>query len=205
MKPLDTINDLLPHAEASDGSLLRRFQAGSEQAAADLYRRYARRIHRLAESSCRGELGRRLDADDVVQSVFSSFFRRARDGDYEVPDGHELWGLLLVMALNKIRARGAFHRAARRDVRATQPADSLEDTVADDRHDELALATLRLAVDEALQSHPESNRQIVRLRIEGFEVAEIAARSGRSRRTVERVLQEFRHQLREALAPEADR
>src|SRR5262245_55923683 len=165
MKPLDAINDHSPGGEASDGSLLRRFQAGSDQAAADLYRRYARRIQRLAESSCRGELGRRLDAEDVVQSVFSSFFRRARVGDYEAPADQELWGRVLVRALNKIRARGAFPRPARRDVRATVPADCLEDTVADTRHDELALASLRITVEEALQSQPEGRREIVRLRI----------------------------------------
>jgi RNA polymerase sigma-70 factor (ECF subfamily) len=202
MKPLNTIDR--SDGEASDGSLLRRFQAGSDQAATDLYLRYARRIQRLAESSCRGDLGRRLDAEDVVQSVFSSFFRRARDGDYEAPDGQELWGLLLVMALNKIRARGNFHRAACRDVRATQPGDCLEDTVADTRHDDLAMASLRLSVEEALEAQPETNRRIARLRIDGFEVDEIAARVGRSRRTVERVLQELRRQLREALTTEAD-
>jgi RNA polymerase sigma-70 factor (ECF subfamily) len=198
----DPSNDQPPRSEATDSSLLRRFKAGSDQAATDLYRRYARHVRRLAEPSCQGELGRRLDADDVVQSVFSSFFRRARDGNYEVPEGQELWGLLLVMSLHKIRSRGAFHRAARRDVRATQPADALEDTVVDSEHDELALAALRLTVEEAIQSQPEPNRQIARLRIDGFEVAEIAARVGRARRTVERVLQQFRQQLQASLGKE---
>jgi RNA polymerase sigma-70 factor, ECF subfamily len=195
MQAADGTKDQTPSGESSDGSLLRRFQAGSDQAATDLFLRYAWRIRRLAETSCQGELGRRLDADDVVQSVFSSFFRRARDGDYEVPDGQQLWGLLLVMALNKIRA-------ACRDFRATQPAESLEDTVVDTRHDELALTSLRLTVEETIESQPEPNRQIARLRIDGFEVAEIADRVGRSRRTVERVLQEFRRRLLESLGRE---
>jgi hypothetical protein len=33
---------------------------------------------------------------------------------------------------------------------------------------------------------------VVRLRIEGFEVAEVAAKTGKSKRSVERILQEFR-------------
>lgn len=190
-----------PH-EASDGSLLRQLKNGSDQAAAELYLKYSRRIYRLAEEKCRGDLSRRLDAEDIVQSVFSSFFRRARAGQYEVPDGSELWGLLLVMSLNKIRSRAAFHHAGRRDVRATQSVDALDDVEADARHDELALATLQLTIDEVLQTQPGVNRQIVRLRIEGFEVAEIAKRVGRSRRTVERVLQEFRRQLDAVLQEE---
>jgi RNA polymerase sigma-70 factor (ECF subfamily) len=206
MKPLVVPDDRCEATgyESSDGSLLRRFQAGSDQAATDLYLRYARRIFRLAESSCGEDLRRRLDADDIVQSVFSSFFRRARNGGYEVPDGEEIWGLLLVMALNKIRARGNFHRAACRDVRATQSSDALEQTASHSRHDEMALVSLRLTVDDVLRGQPELDRQIVRLRIEGFEVAEIASRVARSRRTVERVLQEFRRQLQASLQQEAE-
>ncbi len=185
------------HEPASDGSLLRRFRAGSDQAATDLYLRYARRVYRLAQVSCGDDLGRRLDPEDIVQSVFSSFFRRAREGHYNVPDDEELWKLLLVIALNKIRACGNFHRAARRDVRATHAAGTLE--AADDRHDEQALALLRLVIDEILARHAAVDRAIIGLRIEGHGVAEIAGRVHRSRRTVERVLQGFREELRASL------
>ena len=180
--------------EATDRSLLRRFKAGCDEAATQLYLRYARRLYRLARSQCPADLAQRVDAEDIVQSVFSSFFRRARQGYYEVPDGEELWKLLLVIALNKIRSQGNFHRAARRDVRATCPGNAL-DVTPDELHDETALATLRLVVAEVLARHPQVNREVVRLRIDGHEVAEIADRVRRSRRTVERVLQEFRLQL----------
>ncbi len=49
------------------------------------------------------DLAGRVDADDIVQSVFRTFFRRVAKGDYEVPDGEELWKLFLVIALNKVR------------------------------------------------------------------------------------------------------
>jgi hypothetical protein len=61
---------------------------------------------------------------------------------------------------------------------------------------------LRLVVDEILMHHLPVNRDIVRLRIEGHQVAEIAARVNRSRRTVERVLQEFRQELHDSLGEE---
>jgi RNA polymerase sigma-70 factor (ECF subfamily) len=64
--------------------------------------------------------------------------------------------------------------------------------------DENAAAFLRLVLDEQLADLPESNRAIVRLRIEGYEVAEIAEQTGRSRRTVERVLQDFRNRVSQA-------
>ena len=40
--------DTLPGAEISDGSLMRRFQQGNEEAATILYARYANRVRALA-------------------------------------------------------------------------------------------------------------------------------------------------------------
>src|SRR5439155_8798561 len=93
--PLDT----LPGAEISDGSLMRRFQQGNEEAATILYARYANRVRALAHARCAPELSARIDADDIVQSVFRRFFQAARRGYYDVPAGEELWRVLLVIAL----------------------------------------------------------------------------------------------------------
>src|SRR5438132_13746511 len=103
----------------SDTSLLRRFRHGSEQAALELYRRYVPRLRRLARRQCASIFPQRLDADDIVQSVFCAFFQAARKGYYDVPDGEDLWKLLLVIALNKVRTKRAYHQAAKRDVRQT--------------------------------------------------------------------------------------
>jgi RNA polymerase sigma-70 factor (ECF subfamily) len=186
-------------APPTDGSLLRRFQRGSEDAATELYLRYASRLRQLAQARCPADLAQRVDADDIVQSVFSSFFRRARAGHYAVPDGEELWKLLLVIALNKIRTQGNFHRRACRDVRATLPVELLPEDLPDKQHDETALAQLKLVIAEALQGQPEVYQEVVRLRIEGHDVVEIARRVHRSRRTVERALVEFRELLHGAL------
>src|SRR5262249_38717285 len=109
----------------SDHSLLRRLRTGDQDAATQLYLRYAQRLQLLAPAECSAELARRVDMEDIVQSVFCSFFRGVSDGYYDIPAGEELWKLLLVIALNKIRAKGAFHRAARRDVRQTVGGDAL--------------------------------------------------------------------------------
>jgi DNA-directed RNA polymerase specialized sigma24 family protein len=50
-------------------------------------------------------------------------------------------------------------------------------------------------VEEVLNRQPGVNKAMVELRIEGYEIAEIAEKTQRSRRTVERVLQEFRTKL----------
>lgn len=196
MTPTDEPRDAAG-APASDHSLMRRLRGGSEDAATQLYLRYAGRLRALARTKVAPDLAPRLDVEDIVQSVFGSFFRGASRGDYDVPAGEELWKLFLVIALNKIRAKGAYHRAAKRDVRQTAGADGLEQLAAESpaEQDEVAYAVLRMTIDEALQSLPEQYRRILVLRVEGHEVEEIARQTGRSKRTVERVLQECRKTL----------
>lgn len=182
---------------SSDRSLLVRLRGGQQDAATELYLRYAHRLRALVRSRCSPHLSRRLEPDDIVQSVFRRFFRRVLQGDYDVPPGEELWGLLLVIALNKIRTEEAFHRAGKRDVRiSTQPADP---TLIEARSDE-DRTHLQLCVSDALGQLAEGHRVMVELRIQGHEVAEIARQTGRSKRTVERILQEVRAQLRKLLA-----
>jgi RNA polymerase sigma-70 factor (ECF subfamily) len=187
----------------SDRSLLRRFQGGQPDAATELYLRYAGRLHALATRQCAPDLAPRVDPEDIVQSVFRTFFRRAALGHYEVPHGEELWKLLLVIALNKIRATGLYHHAAKRDVRRTPTGPGFDEALRGTADDQAALNVLRLVVDEVLQTLAPEQRPIIEQRIDGYEVAEIARRTGRSKRSVERILQEFRKRLRSAIHEDA--
>ena len=197
MRDLVSRADPLPQKaqETSDRSLIRRLRTGSQDAATQLYMRYAKRLHGLSFAKCSRDLAARFDSDDIVQSVFRTFFRRVGKGDYDVPDGEDLWKLFLVIGLNKIKTISTFNRAAKRDVRATMGSNQLE--LASDATlgtDEISLSILRMSIDEMLEDLTQSHREIIHLRIEGYEVAEIAERVGRSKRSVERILQEFRKQ-----------
>jgi RNA polymerase sigma-70 factor, ECF subfamily len=185
-----------PGEEASDRSLLWRCRQGSQDAALQIYLRYARRLYNLARAECSPALAARVDAEDIVQSVFGSFFRGAGAGYYDVPDGEELWKLFLVIALNKIRAKARYHRADKRDARRTVGGDHLDALDAPAGAD-ASCPLLRLVIDDTLARLPPEPRRVVALRVEGYEVAEIAERTGHSRRTVERLLQKCRHRLTE--------
>lgn len=186
----------LLEGEQTDRSLLRRFRSGEEDAATRLYVRYARRLEALARSQSGAALAARLDPEDVVQSVFRTFFRRVSAGQYEIPEGEELWKLFLVIALNKIRALGAYHRAAKRDAAVTRSAGDADDTLhGTASEDEAPLRLLQMVIEELLTELPESHRRMIELRIAGHDINEIAANTGRAKRSVERVLQQFRERL----------
>jgi len=191
-------------ASASDDTLVRWLRAGDETAAGQLYARYVARLRALARAKLSSDLKSRLDSDDIVQSVFRRFFEAAVGDNFAVPAGEDLWNLLLVITLNKVRSEQSFHRAAKRDVRRTfEPgtADFSLEAVAE--RDDAAVALLRFHVAEALERVPPHYRTVVELRMEGHEVAAIAERVGRSKRTVERILQESRGVLGHLLTNDA--
>lgn len=181
---------------SSDRSLLVDLHRGEEDAATKIYLRYADRLRALAHRQTATDLRSRLDPEDIVQSVFRTFFRHASVGHYQVPEGEELWKLFLVIALNKIRSTGAWHHAAKRDARVTVSDEAITQQPSEDEN---SLAILNLVIDDMLAAMPPSNQQIIKLRIAGQEVEEIARQVDRSKRSVERVLQEFRAQLGKTL------
>ena len=94
--------------------LFDRFRQGDEQAAALLFDRYVSRLTALARSRMSAHLERRVAAEDVVQSVYGSFFVRAREGQYALEQSGDLWRLLAAITLNKVY----------RQVSATRPANA---------------------------------------------------------------------------------
>jgi RNA polymerase sigma-70 factor (ECF subfamily) len=180
--------------------LLRRFKRGEGDAATQLYLRYAQRLTAFAQRQTSRQLSTRFDPEDVIQSVFRTFFRRASDGTFDVPAGEELWQLLLVIALNKVRQLGRFHHQQRRDVDKTMGGEALAGgqlAAAD-----MSLRMLEMVIDEALQQLPDIQRQMIELRIQGHSVAEIAEVTQRCRRTVERVMRQFRDHISDYIAHE---
>lgn len=186
--------------ESSDRSLLIRYRRGDNDAATELYLRYANRLRALSMARTSEALKTRVDSEDVVQSVFRTFFRRVSKGQYDVPEGNELWKLLLVIGLNKIRAMAIYHGAGKRDVAKTMQLESGAELPAGEvDSDGESLSVLRMTIEELLGQLPAQYREIVDQRIAGFEVREIAEATKRSKRTVERILQAFREKLSELI------
>ena len=177
----------------TDQELLDDYQHGVGEAASAIYARYAERLVELARRRTGVDLQLRVDPEDVVQSVFRTFFRRAVDGTYQLPDGDTLWKLLMVITLNKIRTLADYHRAAKRDVRKTAAVDYISSLAAKESFD--AEELLSWTVRELTESLPCEHQQMIQMRIKGFSVEEIAAACQRSKRTTERVLQNFRSRL----------
>lgn len=193
----DSDHEIISSGCLTDQTLMRRFRGGEDDAASTLYVRYAKRLEALAARQTSTELSFRVSSDEIVQSVFRTFFRRVSKGQYDAIEGDDLWRLFLVIALNKIRSNAEFHRAQKRDVRKTTYGDfdGISSKMEPSGEGAVAFTVLKMTIEELLNDLPDGQAEIVRLRIEGHTLAEIAKITGRALRTTERVLQGFREKL----------
>ncbi len=179
-----------------------RLQLGSQQAASEIHQRFARRLIGLARSRLDPSLQVKSDPESVVQSVFRSFFERQAEGRFELENWESLWSLLVRMALRKCCDRAATYHAACRDVRREvapgppgEPSpDAVQAWTRDPTPEEAA--TLSDLLEQMMQGLDETQREMVKQRLEGYTVPEISARIGRTERTVHRVLSQVREVLK---------
>jgi RNA polymerase sigma factor (sigma-70 family) len=187
--------------DPSFDDLLVRLRAGDQTAAALVVDQYARRLVGLARANLDRRILRKEDPEDVLQSVFKSFFHRCGLGQFRLDSREELWALLVSLTLHKCGHRVDYHRAARRDVRRETPAQPALDA-SGSRWEALAreptpveAAMLVETLERLLDGLEPHQQEIVRLRLEGVEPAQIAERRGVTQRTVQRVLKGVRERL----------
>lgn len=186
--------------------LVNRWQQGDEVAASEIYDRYVSRLIALAGSRISPKLARRVEAEDVVQSVYRSFFARSGEERLQVEKSGQLWGLLAAITINKVRAKARFHAADKRNVgteasiRSSVSCFGLEPT--DLAREPTAEEATMLAEQyrEAADKMSPLGKQVFALYLENEAVDSIAKRVRRSARTVRRELEQIRKALSEMLA-----
>jgi RNA polymerase sigma-70 factor (ECF subfamily) len=185
--------------------VMARLQAGDQDAAAEVFRRFANRLIGLARTHLDHRIRPKVDPEDVMQSALKSFFLRHADGQFDLSGWDNLWTMLVVITLRKCGHKVEHFRAAMRDVgreQAPPPPLSGEDSAAsweavarDPSPQEAAM--LAEAVEQVLLSlGDDRERQILELALQGSTTEEISKRVGRSERTVQRVLERVRERLK---------
>ncbi len=201
MTSQDDSHHLQNSDEPTDRTLVSRLRRGDEVAATELYRRYAARLHGLADRQMSSGIRRTIEPDDIVQSAFRSLFRGVSAGSYEAPEGHSLWSLLAIIAIHKVRRKASRDRSV--------PASSFQGPDGEPPSSQQFAATVseqqfESSLKEAIEFLQPQEREIVELRVQGFTVEEISQRAGRSGRTIERTLQRIREKLSDRLLQEYD-
>jgi RNA polymerase sigma-70 factor (ECF subfamily) len=188
-------------ADSSFHDVMARLRAGDPDAAAAIFHRFAGRLIGLARTRLDSRLRQKVDPEDVLQSVYKSFFLRHAEGQFELHNWDSLWALLTVITVRKCgQWIDHFHTGGRdvtREVTPTPANDSSPPSwkafAREPTPSEVAM--LAETVEQLLRNLSEREREIVSLALQGYTAPEISERLGRPERTVYRVVERARKHL----------
>ena len=182
--------------------ILGDLRTGDSTAGEELFQRYAGRIREIAIHHLDNRLAKKISPEDIVQSVFRSFFRRNQKGQFSFENWNSFWALLVTIAVRKCARCHREFSSVKRDIRRESELSpdlalpsSMEQspTPAD-------LVAMRDTVEWCLMELTEFQKQVILLRLANFSTAEISELVGRTQRTVRRILEKFRQRLESQLS-----
>src|SRR4051794_32622160 len=97
--------------DSSFDSLCVRLRAGDDAAAARVVEQYMLRLVGVVRNKLSRRILSREGPEDVLQSVFKSFFLRCEQGQFRLDSREDLWALLVKMTLHKCGHRIEYHGA----------------------------------------------------------------------------------------------
>jgi len=187
-------------ADAAFSDFADRLLAGEDAAARELLGRYSAQLIRLARRQLGPKLRAKEDPEDVLQSVFRTFFRRLDTGEVDLRGWGSLWGILSMMAVRKCQRREERYRSARRDVgrevSLTRGGAKPEFSVPDREPTPQEAAAFIDLVESFLRGMNARDREAFGGLLVGEPPAAVAKRLGCSERTVQRSLLRVRHKIR---------
>jgi RNA polymerase sigma-70 factor, ECF subfamily len=176
--------------------LIERCRQGDQDAARNLFDAYVERLLPLARRRISQRLASRVDAEDIVQSVFRTFFARLKDDRFEISGQDDLFRLLVRITVHKTLRQIAHHRAAKRDpsLETGQTDSAREQLVQLLAHEPTPEATVSFLdqLEHFMAQLPKEDRAILELRMEGYSTDEIAQKLGSYDRKIRRVLERIR-------------
>ena len=181
---------------------------GDSVAAHQIWRHYFDRLVRRVRQNLRGHNRGVSDEEDVVVSVFESFYRAAENGHFpDLSDRDDLWRLLLTMSARKIVDKRRHDQRQRRgggvQVQSLgHGGDAIIQVIGDEPTPEMVL--IMEESFERLIAHLGVGqlREIAVAKLEGLSNAEIAQRFECSERTIERRLHLIREKCQQELMVE---
>ena len=174
--------------------LIQQLRSGDSQAAEQVWKRFVKPLLTVACRHLGDALRAKVDADDVVQSAYRTFFMRLRRGQFELTNWSSMWGLLVRITVRKCARKAEFYHAQQRDVgQEMQMAvgnSSLGIFAADGVQPAPEEPTMMAEIIENLISGLTKpyERQVVYRLLEGWSVQDISADVGRAEYTVRRVV-----------------
>ena len=189
-------------------SFVNSLRQGDPDATRTVFDQYVDKLVGMARKRISQRLVSRIDAEDVVQSVFRTFFHRAKEGQFEFHDPDDICKTLARITIHKVFRQVAHHQAAKRNAgREMGSGDEDQDLVVNLVSREPSpqeAAELLDHMEHFLSQLKPQDRQILEMRMQGFTTVEIAQKMEITDRKIRRLMTRLRETAaREDFAPPA--
>jgi RNA polymerase sigma factor (sigma-70 family) len=209
----------MDNATDSISEWLGQLKSGEVEAAQNLWNRYSEELLRVAKWRLGASPRRTGDEEDVALSVFGSLFRGMAEGRLDnISSRDELWWVLLSITRRKAVDHIRRETAQKRHHQPNQPGGqhglgppysshfSLNDLVSSNPTPEFVAALEEQYQRLLALLRNDQLREIAALRLEGYNIAEIAQKVAASQRAVERKLHLIRTKWKRVLLdPDVER
>ncbi len=186
---------------------VRQLADGDEQVTTEFWNLFGARIRALADNNLTGNLHRRVEPDEIANSACRTFLRRAKSGQFELPDSESLWRLMCTITLAKTSAYARYHLAQKRGVQRESSSQAGSSALA--RPVVESLASKNPSQEEIvdfqdqflylMDSFDSESQQIVQLKLEQHTNAHIAEQMGCAERTVRRKIKQVQATLEDSV------
>ena len=182
-----------------------RIKYGDSVAANHIWQHYFDRLVRSVRHRLRGQNRAVSDEEDIVLSVFDSFYAAAEQGRFpDLSDRDDLWRLLLRMSARKVIDK---HRHDRRQRRGGEVKihslggdnETIIEAIGDEPSPEMVLMMQESVAQFFSHLGVGHLRELAVSKLEGHSNAELAQRFGCSERTIERRLHLIREKCQQEL------
>ena len=199
--------DFSTEREPSLSCMLSRLKSGDESAANEILNRYESQVRLVVRRFLPRVLRSRFDSQDIMQSVWRSFFQRVRaenaasdekpapETAREFQDSSQLFAFLSRMARNKVIDQYRRETSQKADVHRLRTIHGETGSEMDPPSSSESPAEMVEAADELSLWRslvPEERQELVDLKADGHSSKEIGDKLGISERTVQRVLEDLR-------------
>ncbi len=185
---------------------------GDSAAANRIWKLYFDRLVRAVRQRLYGQNRAVSDEEDIVLSVFDSFYAAAEKGRFpDLADRDDLWRLLLTMSARKVVDKRRYDGRQRRGGgMAVHSLDAGEDDTGifeaiGSEPSPLMILMVQESIEQLFSHLGVGQLQdLAGAKLEGYSNAEIAERLGCSERTIERRLHLIREKLQQELISDHD-
>lgn len=198
----DVPRDDDPSFQSSFDETMKRLRDGDQEASRTVFNRYAHRLVAMARKRLEPRIQQKEDPEDVVQSVFRSFFARYGAGTLSVEDWESLWSMLALLTARKCGRRARHYHTGRRDISREAPSAATESQAGapysepGDAPTPDEEAVLHDTIEQLLAEFDQpKHKQIIRLTLEGLNAEQVSNTVPCTERMVHRVLVRVREWL----------